>query len=64
MSETQTHVRPETQSKLHYFQLSRKFNKEWLSYLEYRNLLWYWTQYEEIYALGEFDEKLIKNRQG
>ncbi len=54
---------PNNPSKLEYFQLSREFNTKWLIYRKYRNLLWYWEQYEEIINFGKFDENLIKIKQ-
>ena len=56
-------IKPENPSKLDYFQLSREFNVNGLIYGRYRNLLWYWEQYEEIKKLGKFDEELIKIKQ-
>ena len=56
-------TKPENPSKLDYFQLSREFNAHWLIYGRYKNLLWYWEQYEEIKKFGTFDEGMIKNKQ-
>lgn len=56
-------LKPDNPSKLNYFQLSREFNAHWLIYSKYKNLLWYWDQYEEIKKFDKFNEDLIKNKQ-
>ncbi len=53
-------TKPQHPSKLHYFQLSREFEKEWLLYGKYKQLLRYWENYEKIKKLGKFDENEIK----
>lgn len=55
-------LKPLDPSKLDYFQLSREFNANGLIYGKYKNLLWYWEQYEEIKKFGTFDENMIKNK--
>ena len=56
-------LRPDNPSKLDYFKLSREHNAHWLIYGRYRNILWYWEQYEEIKKFGKFDEGMIKSKQ-
>jgi hypothetical protein len=55
-------LKPKNPSALHYFRLSRKYNKYWLVYREYRELLWYWESYEEISNLQKFEKKMIEKQ--
>lgn len=52
--------KPELDSKLHYFMLSRKFNSCWLKLLERRYLNWYLDKYEKIQDHREYNEDVIK----